>query len=196
MNYEFSLNKTAVVSLIAGPIVIGILLFCGGLVVGSQWLTSNASSREALAKNEQPDVPAEPVLNDEAAAPKAPKKVNPDAAIPKPAAPASLQQHAVPQPPAAQAVAAHAIPQAQTANGGIEIIQEAAADAPAAADSEPEYVTVQVGAFLNQDDANRLLKDMERKGYSPSFFSGHDAEARQWFAVRIGAYSDRQQAAS
>jgi len=41
-----------------------------------------------------------------------------------------------------------------------------------------------------------LLKDIERKGYSPSFFSGRDSEARQWFAVRIGAYSDRQQAAN
>ncbi len=50
--------------------------------------------------------------------------------------------------------------------------------------------------FLNQDEANRLLKDIERKGYSPSFFTGRDAEARQWYAVRIGAYSDRQQAAN
>jgi cell division septation protein DedD len=81
--------------------------------------------------------------------------------------------------------------------GGIQIIQEAAADGAAdAAESEPDFVTVQVGVFLDQNDANRLLKDMERKGYSPSFFSGRDAEARQWFAVRIGAYSDRQQAAN
>jgi len=39
-----------------------------------------------------------------------------------------------------------------------------------------------------------LLKDVERKGYAPTFFSGLDAEARQWYAVRIGAYSDKQQA--
>ena len=62
--------------------------------------------------------------------------------------------------------------------------------------SEPEYVTVQVGVFLDEKEANRLLKDIERKGYAPSFFSGRDAEARQWYAVRIGAYSDKQQASN
>jgi cell division septation protein DedD len=115
--------------------------------------------------------------------------VIPDAAPTKPTAPAP-QQHIV--APAAQAASG-----AQAVNGGIEIIQEAAADASAeGSETEPEYVTVQVGVFLSQDDANRLLKNMEQKGYSPSFFSGRDAEARQWYAVRIGAYSDRQQAAN
>jgi cell division protein FtsN len=189
MNYEFSLNKTALVSLIAGCVVISVLLFGAGLVVGSQWTASGPSSSEAVAENEQPDVPAEPVLNEkEPTAPKtnSPKKVNPDAASPpkQPAAPA-------PQETAAPAA------QAQAVSAGIEIIREAAADPSAeAAESEPEYVTVQVGVFVNQDEANRLLKDIERKGYSPSFFSGRDAEARQWYAVRIGAYSDRQQAAN
>jgi cell division septation protein DedD len=173
--------------------VIGVLLFSAGLVVGSQWLSGGSSAAGAVAKNEEPDVPAEPVLNaDDAAGPKAPKKVKPDAATAKPPAPVALQ-HAAPPP----AAAAQAQAQAAAANGGIEIIQEAAADPSAdAGASEPEYVTVQVGVFLNQDEANRLLKDIERKGYSPSFFSGRDAEARQWYAVRIGAYSDRQQAAN
>ena len=195
MNYEFSLTKAAVISLIAGAIVIGILMFGAGLVVGSQWLTGRAASSEAVAKNEESDLPKEPVLAEEdAAAPKArsPKKMVPDAVVPskQPVAPAPPK---VSVPPTVAAAAA----QAQAANGGgIEIIQEAGGASPEAADSEPEYVTVQVGVFLNQDDANRLLKDIERKGYSPSFFSGRDAEARQWYAVRIGAYSDRQQAAN
>ena len=186
MNYEFSLNKAALVSLIAGCVVISVLMFGAGLLVGSQWLTSNAASTDAVAQNEEPDLPKEPVLQEaEPAAPKAPKKVNPDAA-PKPPAPST------PQAPAPQPAAA-----AQAVNGGIEIIQEAAADPSAdAAESEPEYVTVQVGVFLDQNEANRLLKQIETKGYSPSFFSGRDAEARQWYAVRIGAYSDRQQAAN
>jgi len=196
MNYEFSLNKTAMFSLVAGSIIIGILMFGAGLVVGSQWLTASAASADAVAKNESPDVPAEPVLNEaEPAAPKAnaPKKMIPDAAPTKPpAAPAPHHAAALGAAPAAQAAAG-----VQAVNGGIEIIQEAAADASAeGAEAEPEYVTVQVGVFLSQDDANRLLKNMEQKGYSPSFFSGRDAEARQWYAVRIGAYSDRQQAAN
>ena len=84
------------------------------------------------------------------------------------------------------------------ANGEIKIIQEAAVDAASEenAATEPEYVTVQIGVFLDEKDADRLLKEVERKGYAPSFFSGRDAEARQWYAVRIGAYSDKQQAAN
>jgi len=191
MNYEFSLTKAAVISLIAGAIVIGILMFGAGLVVGAQWLTGRAASGDAVAKNEEPDLPSEPVLSEEGSAPRkpnAPKKVMPDA-VPQ-------KQLAAPAPPTKIAAPA-AQAQAIANGGGVEIIQEAGGDQPAdAADAEPEYVTVQVGVFLNQDDANRLLKDIERKGYSPSFFSGRDAEARQWYAVRIGAYSDRQQAAN
>ena len=62
--------------------------------------------------------------------------------------------------------------------------------------NETDYVTVQIGVFLDEKDASHLLKAMERKGYAPTFFSGQDAEARQWYSVRIGAYSDKQQAAN
>lgn len=191
MNYEFSLNKTAVISLVAGSIVFGLLLFAGGIVVGSEWLgTKAAATSDAVAKKET-DGPTEPVLNDEAPAPKkaaAPKNADPKSAPAKEPGAAGEPDDAAAPPATAQEAAA---------NGGIQIIQEAATDANGeAVDAEPEYVTVQVGVFLDQEEANRLLKNMERKGYAPSFFSGRDAEARQWFAVRIGAYSDRQQAAN
>jgi cell division septation protein DedD len=188
MNYEFSLNKTALISMIAGSVVFAVLLFASGLVVGAQWLgTDPAASPDAVAKNEEADGPKEPVLNDEEPAPR--KSAAPKNADQKPAAPKDGPGAAEP------ADAPPATAQEAAANGGVQIIQEAAIDANGeAAASEPEYVTVQVGVFLDQEEANRLLKNIERKGYSPSFFSGRDAEARQWFAVRIGAYSDRQQA--
>lgn len=189
MNYEFSLSKPAIVSLVAGSVVFGILLFASGLVVGAQWLgTASAASSDAVARNEAADGPTEPVLNDEEPAPKkaaAPKNADPKTAAPDPTGSAAPDD----APPATAREAA--------ANGGIQIIDEAATDAGGEAlESDPEYVTVQVGVFRDQEEANRLLKDIERKGYAPSFFSGRDAEARQWFAVRIGAYSDRQQAAN
>ncbi|HEX7330218.1 MAG TPA: SPOR domain-containing protein [Pyrinomonadaceae bacterium] len=184
MNYEFSLNKTAVISLIAGSVVFGVLLFAAGLVVGAEWLgTTAAETSRAVAKNEQAEGPKEPVLNDEEAAP---KKAAPKNADQKPATP--KQPGAAPPedaPPATEKQAA--------VDGSVQIIAEAETEADAGM-SEPEYVTVQVGVFQDQNEANRLLKDIERKGYAPSFFSGRDAEARQWYAVRIGAYSDRQQA--
>ena len=193
MNYEFSLTKTAVISMIAGSIVFGILVFAAGLVVGSEWLgTTAAATAGAVAKNEEAAGPREPVLNDEAPAPKktaAPKNGgDPTAAPAKEPAAAGEPEDAAAPPATAQEAAA---------NGGIQIIQQAATDANGEAlEADPEFVTVQVGVFLDQEEANRLLKNIERKGYAPSFFSGRDAEARQWFAVRIGAYSDRQQAAN
>jgi len=189
MNYEFSLNKTAVISLIAGSIVFGVLLFAAGLIVGSEWLgTASAATSGAVAKNEEAEGPKEPVLNEEEAAPKkaAPPK-NSDQKPATPKEPGAAPPEATPQANEKQAVAA--------ADGNVQIIEEAAAGADGAAgESEPDYVTVQVGVFQDENEANHLLKQIERKGYAPTFFSGRDAEARQWYAVRIGAYSDREQA--
>ena len=186
MNYEFSLNKTAVISLIAGSIVFGVLLFGAGLLVGSAWLgTASAATPDAVAKKEEAEGPKEPVLNDEEAAPK--KTAPPKDSEQKPAASKEPLPEKAPQANEKQAAAA----------GGVQIIQEAETEADGAASaSDPEYVTVQVGVFKDENEANRLLKDIERKGYAPSFFSGRDAEAHQWYAVRIGAYSDRQQASN
>ena len=190
MNYEFSLNKNAVISMIAGSVVFALLLFIAGLIVGSHWLTGEAAGMQsAMAKNEKDELPKEPVLAEaEAPAPKpaAPKNVNPEAPQPKP-----------PATPAATTAAATAQAAVAPLNDGeIKIIEEAAADPANAAEADPEYVTVQIGVFRDENEANHLLKQIESKGYAPTFFSGRDAEARQWYAVRIGAYSDRQQAAN
>ena len=193
MNYEVSLSKTAALSLLVGSIVISVLLFGAGLVVGAQWLNSAAAPADTTAKNEEPDVPSEPILKE----PKAPGTKTP--AAPNMTVPAAPAKAPTAQQPAATVAAAEIADAAAApaANGEIKIIQEAATDGatdPAA--SEPEFVTVQIGVFLDEKDADRLLKEVERKGYAPSFFAGRDAEARQWYAVRIGAYSDKQQAAN
>ena len=192
MSYEFALDKKSIISVIAGWIVIGALLFLAGWVVGRQWPTSEAASTPAAAGEQRAELPSEPLLNDEAPARAsiAPRKINPpptqvNAPPPPAAANASL--------PGAVQVAAAAPPPPN--DGKVVIISEAETDeANKQAAVDPEYVTVQVGVFLNEKDASRLLKQIESKGYAPTFFSGRDAEARQWYAVRIGVYSDREQA--
>ena len=190
MNYEFSLNKTAALCLLVGSIVMSVLLFGAGLIVGAQWLGSSAGPADTVARNEEPDVPQEPVLSAEKAPTAKP-----------PAAPKATTAAAPKGPPvvipAPEETAQAALPPVAE-NGEIKIIHEAAAEAAADenAASEPDFVTVQIGVFLDEKEADRLLKDVERKGYAPSFFSGRDAQARQWYAVRIGAYSDKQQAAN
>jgi cell division septation protein DedD len=183
MTYDLALDKKAIISLIAGSVVIAVLLFVAGLIVGRQWPgTDSTAIASAKADNERATVPTEPVLNEEAATPPAaPQK--PKLVLPKPAEPAA---------PTAPVAAPGSVPPPQ-------VISEAETEnadqsAVGAQPAEPDYVTVQVGVFLDEKEAGRLLQQMENKGYRPTFFSGRDAESRQWYAVRIGVYSDRQQA--
>lgn len=189
MTYDFALDKKAVISLIVGSVAIAALLFVAGLIVGRQWLATDSVAVAHAAETERAAIPTEPVLNDEAAAPAAPKA--------KPALPLPRQAGEIPAEPAAPKAPA-AVP------GNVplpQVVSEAAtenADQSAAnsQSNESDYVTVQVGVFLDDKEAGRLLQQMESKGYRPTFFSGRDAESRQWYAVRIGVYSDKQQAAN
>jgi cell division septation protein DedD len=176
MSYEFALNKKSIISVIAGWIVIGALLFLAGWVVGRQWTTSEAASTPSAAADDQRA-----------------RKINPPL-VKGNATPSAEANASLPQAGQSTAAAAAAAPPPN--DGKVVIISEAETDdankqAPA---GDPEYVTVQVGVFLNEKDASHLLKKIESKGYAPTFFSGRDAEARQWYAVRIGIYSDREQA--
>ena len=189
MNYEFALDKKALISLIAGSVLIAVLLFLAGLIVGRQWTV--VVSAEAASKStdeERAALPKEPVLHEEdASAPNTgtPRSIKPKVTAPQePAAAATQASAAATQPPASQPA------------GDVRIIESTdnAAGQPDEAATEPEYVTVQVGVFLDQKEASHLLQQIEARGYAPTFFSGRDAEARQWYAVRIGVYSDKQQA--
>jgi len=200
MNYEFALDKKALISLIAGSVVIAVLMFAAGWVVGLHW-TVAASSEVAsnTANEERAALPKEPVLHEDAAAPnvETEKSVKPKLTVPKEAVEAPPQATTAANA-ATNAAATKAMPAAQPV-GDVRIIESTADEAATGADAnaaEPEYVTVQVGVFLDQKEASQLLQQIERKGYAPTFFSGRDAEARQWYAVRIGVYSDKQQAAN
>ncbi|HEX5604391.1 MAG TPA: SPOR domain-containing protein [Pyrinomonadaceae bacterium] len=189
MTYDFALDKKAVISLIAGSVVIAALLFVAGLIVGRQWLGTDSVAVAHAAENERAALPTEPVLNEEAAAPAAPK-AKPALPLPKQAG----ETPAMPTAPAAPVAVPGNVPAPQ-------VVSEAAIENadPSAASAQPvesDYVTVQVGVFLDDKEAGRLLQQMESKGYGPTFFSGRDAESRQWYAVRIGVYSDKQQAAN
>jgi len=194
MNYEFALDKKALISLIAGSVLIAVLLFLAGLIVGRQWTV--VVSAEAASKStdeERAALPKEPVLHEEDAS--APNTGTPRSIKPKVTAP--QEPAAAAAAAATQASAAATQPPASQPAGDVRIIDSVtdnAAAQPDEAATEPEYVTVQVGVFLDQKEASHLLQQIEARGYAPTFFSGRDAEARQWYAVRIGVYSDKQQA--
>jgi len=183
MTYDFALDKKAVISLIAGSVAIAVLLFVAGLIVGRQWPGTDSVAVAHAAENERAALPSEPVLNEE---PAAPQKAKPALVLPKQATETPVEPSAEPAP----VVVPGKISPPQVIS---EAEPENAANTQPA---ESDYVTVQVGVFLDDKEAGRLLQQMESKGYRPTFFYGRDAESRQWYAVRIGVYSDKQQAAN
>lgn len=78
-----------------------------------------------------------------------------------------------------------------------QLVQEAGAPAeesgarPARASSS---YSVQVGTYLEEGEAQNVARELENKGYSPKVISGLDAEARKWYAVRIGSYANAREA--
>ncbi|HEV3471554.1 MAG TPA: SPOR domain-containing protein, partial [Pyrinomonadaceae bacterium] len=73
------------------------------------------------------------------------------------------------------------------------------ADAPPEEEAAPQgsaSYCVQVGAYQEEGSARQLQGELENKGYTPTVFSGRDAEGRAWYAVRIGAYADQKEAAA
>ena len=75
------------------------------------------------------------------------------------------------------------------------LVQEAGSEAQTAdARASSSSYSVQVGAYLEENEARRVAQELENKGYTPKVFSGSDAEARTWYAVRIGAYGSAREA--
>ena len=209
MTYDFTLDKKALVSVLAGWIIMAVLLFAAGLIVGTYWTTGGSSASAATSGSTvtnpgsaQAALPKEPVLRAEA-----PQL---DLAAPSTAA-GNLKTGAVPgqvtavTQPVANAMdqvlnkKEAAAPPFDAAESKTQAAASEAAPASATGDRATDSsgaFTVQVGVFLEHNEASRLLKEMERKGYAPSFFADRDAEDRQWYTVRIGAYSDKDQAAN
>jgi len=52
--------------------------------------------------------------------------------------------------------------------------------------NSPVYYSVQVGSFQNLEAARRLLKTLQREGFSPSITPVHFPEGATWYRVRVG----------
>jgi cell division septation protein DedD len=198
MTYDFVLDRKSIVLFLAGWILIALLLFAAGWLLGMNW-TASANTISTSASNvsaKDDTLLKEPVLapDDTQPASVAPGKALGTQSMKSAAAGSSQQTSAVSSAPGQQSKNA-ASTEAQIVSTQAESDSQGSAEKENAS-PEADYVTVQIGVFLDEKDASHLLKEMERKGYAPTFFSGMDAEARQWYAVRIGAYSDKQQAAN
>jgi cell division septation protein DedD len=214
MAYDFSLDKKGVISVVASWLVMAALLFAAGLIVGTYWTSRESSVSAATpaktatgSEKDLADLPQEPVL----------RTNMPQTDTLTPAKPATNQssgssvlgQLTTPQQKqtgpqdSAQSQQATDAPAADAAEQKAQPPASEAATSPgdkkSASDmnaANVEVYTVQAGVFLDQNEATRLFKSLARKGYAPTFFTDRDDEAHQWYAVRIGAYSDKNQASN
>ena len=58
--------------------------------------------------------------------------------------------------------------------------------------AESEYV-VQIGAFLNRNNADRLVEKLNKKGF-PATLSVSEKSVKKWHIVRIGAFNVKKEA--
>jgi len=199
---------------LAGWFVMGVLLFAAGWIVGTNWTTgaiASAATGKTANASSQAALPKEPVLRDEAdlsdvdAPAKGTGTAPPEGASPAGAAGVPGAAAAPRQPSAAGDDGGNetTMPPAASDEGDEQAkLDQAAEPEPSASANSAQdganansTFTVQVGVFLDPKEASRFLTAMEKHGYAPTFFADRDAENRQWYAVRIGAYSDKVQAA-
>lgn len=60
---------------------------------------------------------------------------------------------------------------------------------------KPEF-SIRAGAFLEKQNAENLIKDLESKGYYPYIFVATDTKNRTWYAVQLSDHADLNAAAT
>jgi cell division septation protein DedD len=208
--YDFTLDRKGMISVLASTVMMGGLLFVAGLIVGSYW-TANGSIASAASKQRSATdlnaMPPEPVRTNELpqsnlGVPNKPSvglssETTGPASVTMPQVPPAISQ------PQSSSAAQAAAPEQSADNQAASTSAEGSEKQPAKTEAasavaqnidQSNLVTVEVGAFLDANAANHLFKNLERKGYAPTFFTGRDGQSREWYSIRIGAYSDKQQA--
>jgi cell division protein FtsN len=197
MAYEFSLDRKATVTLSASLLVLIILVFVAGILTGVAW----QSNQDLIAFQKLP-----------ARAPKASAVMQPPAFTQAAAATPSTRAAAVaatpapaPTPPASPG----AMPGTMPSPGPPEPLaaEPAATATSAAAPQSPQMaasgtvpavpnlqLAVQVGAFLERANADKLAAQLKEAGYSPQIVQDGHAP-KQWNFVRVGPYHDWDEAA-
>jgi cell division septation protein DedD len=187
MPYDFSLDRKATVTLSAGSILLLVLVFVAGVLTGLTW---RSPEQEILAaqKAAAPAVSVKPVLSAASAPPPAPAK----AAMPQ------VAQTAAPSPtmPQAAPTAAPSTPMQAMPSSPASATPAAqpAAQTPATAPETPGVqLAIQVGAFLDKANADKLVERLKEAGYTPQIVLGGQPP-RQWNFVRVGPYHDWSEA--
>lgn len=211
MSYDLSLDKKAITLVVAGTALMGILVFVAGLIIGTQWNTTpsettvanSAPTRQPMlaSQTEQPNLSKEPALDEDdlsAGAAASPAETTGAAKPAQVVPPGGASPGGMPDVPGLNMPGLNA-PGAMDADP--KVVQRAKPEAmPDAGGSDEglvvkrESFSVQVGVFLEELDAERLIEELEGKGYTPTMFVANDADNRPWYSVRIGTYTEQAEA--
>lgn len=200
MNYDFSFSKKALSLVLAGSSFVGVMLFVAGLLVGTSWKA--APNDAAVVAVKQPVAAPQP---EPTVAPQEPV-MSAHVAVPEPAAPGAADDAV-----AAAGGASAPVKQAH-ANTASVTIRRWQAPTPAAPDddelrvvqeaepagnedTETPAFSVQVGVFASENEAHQLVRQLQKKGYTPIVLAANDDESRLRYSVRIGAYANMTEAA-
>jgi septal ring-binding cell division protein DamX len=210
MSYDLSLDKKAITLLVAGTALAGILVFIAGLIIGTQWNKTPAEATVASAPTRQPVLASQTEQPNLSKRPAADEEELSEGAADAPAETTGAAKPAQVNPPVGASRAG--LPDVPGLNmpglsapGALEadpkVVQRAKPEAMADAGPDEglagrrESFSVQVGVFLEELDAERLIQELEGKGYTPNIFVANDADDRPWYAVRLGTYTDQAEAA-
>jgi cell division septation protein DedD len=178
--YNFLFDKKSLTLLLAGLGLSGVLLFCAGLLVGVQF------GLPTSAAYVPPRVPA--------------VKLPARAALPKdrPCTPCAEMAAAVPAPIAPEEIEVEE-PASEPVPPAIEEphVQVASLPAPAplaVTAEEAGAFSLQVGAFRKAENSDKVIQDLESRGYQPYVVAQRGSRSRVLHTVRVGRYADREEA--
>jgi cell division septation protein DedD len=191
MSYDFSFDKKTISFVLAGSAFMGVMLFIAGLLVGTNWKAEPDASTTVPAKQPAaapapapPPAPPEPVMRADVA--------RPEVAAPSEADATSDTSAPVKQAHSNAASINSKRWQASPApynDGELKIIQEAEPSANEATDTSA--FSVQVGVFVSENEAHQLVRQLQKKGYTPIVLAARDDESKLWYSVRIGSYTNK-----
>lgn len=176
--YNFLFDRQSMVLLLAGTVTAAGLIFFGGLLVGLQWglppeLFAAAPSPAPAARvaAAQPCEPAAPAVEP---APLARPRVAAEQFASLQAAPDESYAEPIPEP----------VPGPEP--------QPEPATPPVIEQEEEGRYSLQVGAFRDVGNSEKVIQDLRSRGYEPYVIE--EGSRRVLRTVRIGRYAERQEA--
>ena len=179
--YDFSFERSQLIKVIGGILSLVVLVFCAGLLVGMAIEFREPVPTLVAQSTHQPQTVVLPPSSVSVNSSSSPDEANITADKADAAATDDDQEAVDPDQPA---------------------IEEKDGKSPAKTDDEPVQAgspgrfAVQLGAFLQPENAEVLSKRLLARGYDADVVIREDSHGRRWYLVRYGIFLDRNEASA